>query len=83
MPTIKKRADFYTSEEGQLVATELGTMVSDSVYMTTPTYSANSTLYPDNVITFVEKHMKFLSEHQEVNISQYMSNLRLMSRIRR
>ena len=83
MPTIKKRADFYKSEEGEQVATELRTMVSDSIYMTTPTYSANTTLYPGNVVTFVEKHMKFLSEHQEVNITQYMSNLRLMSRIRR
>lgn len=83
MPTIKKRADFYKSEEGEQVATELRTMVSDSIYMTTPTYSANSTLYPDNQVSFVEKHMKFLSEHQEVNINQYLSNLRLMSRIRR
>lgn len=83
MAVIKKRADFYNSDEGVRAATELHTMVSDSVYMTTPTYSANSTLYPDNSVTFVEKHMKFLSEHQDVNISQYMSNLRLMTRIRR
>lgn len=83
MPTPKKRADFYESEDGERVREALSTMVSDSIYMTNATYSANSALYPDNLVTFVEKHMKFLSEHQEVNINQYLSNLRLMSRIRR
>lgn len=44
-------------------------------------YSANSTLYPDNQIPFVEKHIAYLMDHPKVDYSQYLANLRLMLKI--
>jgi hypothetical protein len=55
-------------------------MVENGAYHTVSSYSANATNYPDHVISFVDKHMKYLSEHQAVNVDHYLSNLRLMTR---
>jgi hypothetical protein len=57
-------------------------MENDLTYQTDSGYSSNESLYPDNNITFVEKHMNYLTEHRNVNPEQYLSNLRLMTRIR-
>jgi len=46
-------------------------------------YSANSELYPDNQIPFVEKHIAYLMSHPKVVPEQYLSNLRLMLKVRR
>jgi len=46
-------------------------------------YSANSDLYPDNQIPFVEKHLAYLMDHPKVDYTQYLANLRLMLKVRR
>ena len=82
MPAVKKRANFFESEEGVQVRQTLLNMVENGEYHTVASYSANAIIYPDNVISFVDKHMKYLSEHQAVNVDHYLSNLRLMTRIK-
>lgn len=46
-------------------------------------YSANSELYPDGQIPFVEKHLAYLMDHPRVDHNQYLSNLKLMLKVRR
>jgi hypothetical protein len=82
MSTFKKRINFPESEEGIRTKQELRLMVTDMSYTTESGYNANVLLYPDNDISFVDKHMRYLSEHQNVNPQQYLSNLRLMTRVR-
>lgn len=78
----KKRTNFYESEEGQEVKDILKKMAQDDGYNTGPSYSANIDEYPDNLISFVDKHMQYLNTHPSVNPSHYLSNLRLMKRVR-
>jgi hypothetical protein len=82
MATTKRKINFFESEEGAEVKRVLGLMASDSSYNTASRYSANSDLYPDNVMTFVDKHMHYLSAHPSTNPQQYISNLRLMTRVK-
>ena len=83
MPTLKKRVDFRLTEEGIQTEQALREMDSDAAFNTIASYSANSTLHPNHEISFVEKHMKYITEHPSVNVAAYLSNLRLMTRIRK
>jgi len=79
----KKRENFYESETGAEVKLTLQQMTQNSSYDTKSSYHANAELYPDNLITFVEKHMNYLNTHPSLNPNHYVSNLRLVTRIRR
>lgn len=82
MATVNKRADFFTSEEGLEIERILMEMTSDSAYNTQSVYSANTDLYPDNQMTFVDKHMQYLRSHPAIDSRQYISNLRLMTKLK-
>ncbi len=82
MSSFKKKINFFESEEGKKTKQALVKMASDNGYTTESSYNANELLYPGNDMTFVEKHMHYLSVHQKVNPEQYLSNLRLMTRVR-
>ncbi len=82
MPILKKKIDFFNSAEGVEVEQLLRSMVADSTYNTKSSYSANSGLYPDNLMPFVDKHMNYLISHPAINIRHYISNLRLITRIK-
>lgn len=82
MPTLKKRVNFFSSDLGIKIEQELQLMESDATYKTGPSFSANSELYPDKLIPFVNKHMNYLHAHPNTDTSHYMSNLRLMTRSR-
>jgi hypothetical protein len=60
------------------IRAKLLAMISDDSMNTNASYSANSTLYPDNEIPFVDKHMAYLMSHPKVNYDHYLGNLRLM-----
>lgn len=83
MASSTKKLDIYNSEEGRLIAEELKKMVLDNHYNTDDSYSANIVTNPDHKISFVDKHLKYLSEHRSVNPTHYLSNLKLMSKIRK
>lgn len=82
MSTFKKRINFVDSDEGFKIKQALSQMEKDLTYTTQSSYNANELLYPGNDMSFVEKHMHYLSVHQNVNPQQYLSNLRLMTRVR-
>ncbi len=82
MATYNKKPDFYTSEEGITAADVLRSMVLDKMYMTEPTFSANTEKYSDNRIPFIDKHLEYLKNHPSTNTDHYLSNLKLMTKIR-
>jgi hypothetical protein len=56
-------------------------MEGDARYNTASRYVADSEKYPDNVITFSEQHLEHLRKFPDVNPHQYISNLRLMTKL--
>ncbi len=82
MPTLKRKVNFFESEEGIEIAATLRLMAEDLAFNTESSYSANTVLHPDNLISFVEKHMNYLNTHPAINPREYISNLRLMTRRR-
>jgi hypothetical protein len=67
---------FLASDAAKLIREDLEKMMSDPGFNTTSTYSPSSI---DNVL-FADKHLKYLSQHPNVNPQHYLSNLRLMTR---
>lgn len=82
MPTLSRRNNFLETEVGAWAKAELQAMANDPAYATEDTYSSNSERYPDNTISFVDKHINYLSLHPKVNPEHYVSNLKLMTRLR-
>lgn len=82
MSTYKKRIDFLESEEGVAFKNALLEMTADSRYATEPSYSANTTLYSDNRIPFIDKHILYLQAHPQIDPEQYLANLRLITKLR-
>ena len=80
--TAYKKPTLFETPEGADILDQLALMAADSNYVTASSYAANSTQYPDNVRSFVEKHRDYLSAHPNTDPQQYISNLRLMTRIR-
>ncbi len=82
MPLTKKKSDFYASAEAQAIKAVLVHMDGDAAFNTPASYSADSASYANNSIPFVDKHMRYLQAHPNLDMQQYISNLRLMSRIK-
>lgn len=82
MPTAKKKTNLYETEEGAAIEQSLRRMAADEAYSTLASYSANGDTHPDHVMPFVEKHMTYLSSHPSVDPTQYLANLRLMTKKR-
>lgn len=82
MPTLKKRSNFFDSEEGIAAEQELQRMACDITYNTASSYSSNTALYPTNVMSFTDKHMQYLSAHPALDPQQYLANLRLITRLK-
>ena len=80
MSTPKTRSQFFATEEGVKIEEALRDMVLDSRYNTESSYSPNVSLYPDNLIPFVEKHKAYLNAHPALNARMYIANLRLMTK---
>lgn len=55
----------------------------DSFNTCASSYSANIEMYPDNQIPFIDKHIAYLMAHPQVDYDQYLSNLRLMLKVRK
>ncbi len=80
MPSKSKTtiAAFMTELE---VRDALTSMLSDQSFKTEPGYT-DEELYPDHQAPFIEKHMAYLKGHPKVNPKDYLSNLRIMTKIR-
>lgn len=75
----QKAQEFIKSEAGQAVLVELLKMVEDSSYNTVSTFSPSA---EDGTLLFIDKHMNYLCTHLSVNANQYLSNLRLITKVR-
>jgi len=53
-------------------------MTESAQYNTRTMYSISN----KDGLTFVDKHMKYMSMYQSLNCRQYVSNLKLMTKIR-
>lgn len=82
MPTYKKKPDFFETDEGIEAKQVLKAMALDATYNTQSSYNSNDTLYPGHQMSFVDKHMSYLRAHPATDPTQYLSNLRLMTRIK-
>lgn len=82
MSSHKKGVDFFATEAGAEFERTLIQMAADKAYNTVDSYSANTDSYPDNTISFVNKHMEYIRNHPTVDPEHYLSNLRLMTRVR-
>jgi hypothetical protein len=74
--------DRFDSETAAGIELELKTMVEDGAFCTESSYSANGVDHPDHRISFVDKHMKYLRTHPSLSPKHYLSNLRLVTRVR-
>ena len=79
---FKKRSGFFDSEEGKAVKRELRNIAADNTYNTISSYTADSSLYPDNQMPFVDKHMNYLNSHPGLDSQMYITNVRLKTRKR-
>ncbi len=71
---------FLESPEGIAAYQELLKMVDDVNYNTTSTFSPSA---EDGNLAFIDKHMNYLCAHLNVNTVHYLSNLRLITKVRK
>lgn len=64
------------------IRTALRAMEADESYQTEVTYSANVALYPDNTISFTEKHTAYIKTHPALKPEHYIANLKLKTKRR-
>lgn len=82
MSTQNKRPNFLETQEGAEAKQLLEAMTTDPLYNTESSYSANVIAHPDNTMSFVDKHMEYMRNHPALSPKHYISNLRLMTRVR-
>ncbi len=83
MPTLKKKDYLLDNPEGEMVTKALTDIDTSDLYNTGPSYSADGITYPNNLIPFIDKHLNYLRKNQSVNPQEYLSNLRLMTKIQK
>jgi len=69
---------FLDSKEAESIRVTLSNMMTDPEFNTRSMYSPAA----GGDVLFVDKHMDYLSQHTTLNVEHYLSNLRLMTRIR-
>lgn len=69
---------FLDSKEANEIRFILKEMMTDPEFNTKAMYSPAA----GGEVPFVDKHMEYLSQHTALNVSHYLSNLRLMTRVR-
>lgn len=64
------------------VLADLKKLEKDPSYNTPSRYHIDEERYPDNLISFAQTHLEHLKKFPKVDPDQYISNLRLMTKIR-
>jgi len=80
--TAFKKPGLFDTPEGIEIIQQLKLMAADTNFVTKGSYAANDVTYPGNVMSFVEKHRDYLRAHPNTDPQQYLSNLRLMTRVK-
>ena len=60
------------------VAARLNELLADPNNNTHDAYSPDTESFPDNRISFVDQHLRYLRTHKNVDPANYLSNLELM-----
>jgi hypothetical protein len=68
---------FYTSEQCEEARVALEQMVHN------PSYNTDSSYFRDNALNFVDRHLHYLSTHPAANLAGYLSNLKLMTKVKK
>jgi hypothetical protein len=82
MPSRSVRPAEQNYIEEDQIRRALENMELDEAFVTESSYSANVVIYPDHRISFGDKHMAYLKKNPQLNPEQYLSNLRLMTKVR-
>lgn len=77
-PINTRTTQFFESEEGVTLRKELLKMAKSEQYNTRSMYSTHD----QNGLSFVDKHMKYMSLYPNLNRFQYVLNLKLMTKKR-
>ena len=73
------KQNFLLSEQAVEIKKELQAMLGNPMYNTRAAYTPTL----EDGFPFVDKHMKYLSEHPKLNPKDYLANLKLMTKVRR
>lgn len=76
--TSQYSQQFLASDESVTVREMLEAMVADPAYNTQATYSP----WQEDEVSFFDKHFTYLCMHPNVKPREYISNLRLMTKIK-
>jgi len=82
MASAYMKAKMKSYLAGSEITQALQEMVEDKSYRTVSGYSIDTDTYPDHAVPFIQDHMNYLRKHPQVNPEHYLSNLRLMLKIR-
>ena len=82
MPSAYMKSKMRSYMRESEITQELQEMQKDDSYSTQPGYSIDTDTYPDHNIPFLDVHINYLKKHPQVDPSHYLSNLRLMLKVR-
>ena len=71
--------DFMTLDEARV---ELKSFENDPTMNTVGRYTPSANDWPNNILPFSEIHIGYLTKNKAVDPEQYLSNLKLMIKIR-
>lgn len=69
---------YLESDVAKSVCEELELMVANPNYRTESSYSPSS----EERLSFIDKHLRYLGTHQSLDYRHYISNLKLMTKIK-
>jgi hypothetical protein len=82
MPTVNKRPHFFETDEGVQIEEMLQAMESDATFNTESSYVADAVQFPDHVLSFMDKHKRYLLANPSIDARSYVANLRLKTKLR-
>jgi hypothetical protein len=82
MATLSKRSNFFETLEGVEIEDMLRTMEADEAFNTESSYIADGVNFPDHVLSFMEKHKRYIIANPSIEPRSYVANLRLKTRRR-
>ncbi len=80
MTNTQSRQKFLASDEAEAFRRDLLAIAADPLYNTESIYT---TMEETESSVFVQKHMSYLSNNLNITPEQYLSNLKLRTRIRK
>jgi hypothetical protein len=83
LATINKRPNFFETFEGVEIEDMLRSMEADDAFNTQSSYIADTQNFPDNILSFIEKHKRYILANPALDARLYVANLRLKTRLRR